>query len=143
MWVVNGVIGGELGANTNVNHTMGFKLDLRIAVKETKMRARTNRPVARFGKIMVGERCTCNADDAPKPRLRCAGVEDLGQTGRMPAYVQSPGSSVASAERESLTVARLAWSCNVYSKRSNPKNAHQFNEPRLGQLGAITIAIAK
>ena len=66
MWVVNGAAVGGFGANANVNHTMGFKLDLRIAVKEMRMSARTKRPVARFGKIMMMWSCTYDADDAPR-----------------------------------------------------------------------------
>jgi len=69
MWVVNGATDGDFGANTSVNHTMGFRFDFRIAVKETRMSVRTKRPVARFGKIIVVWSCTCDADDAPRRRF--------------------------------------------------------------------------
>jgi hypothetical protein len=75
MWVVDGATGGRFGASASVNHTMGFKFDLRIAVKETKISASTKRPVARFGKIMVVGSGTCDADDAPRRRFGCADMK--------------------------------------------------------------------
>lgn len=69
MWVVIGAAVGGFGANANVNHTMGFRFGLRIAVKEMRVSARTKRPVARFGKIMMVWSCTCDADDAPRRRF--------------------------------------------------------------------------
>lgn len=72
IWVVNGATAAGLGTNANVNHIMGFNLDLMSAVKEMKIRIRTMVPVARFGKIMAAGRWTCDAA-APRRRLRCKG----------------------------------------------------------------------